>query len=215
MFISVDLPAPFSPSSACTSPRLTSSDTSSLATMPGNALRMPRISRTTSSLTLTAAMLPLNWRRASRRPPSEMRLYLPIVAGGTITTPKYQTPVMRPPRVVIRAIGIPDHRVGERDAVRHPPSRLRRFGGIKPRRTRPPRQAFGRHHIRVFHAKSSGERLELGRRVAGGDDDAAGVHGPVRSHRAHASARAHDGTDGGVCKDLSAGGARGGHQADA
>src|SRR5215469_3718805 len=54
MFISVDLPAPFSPSSACTSPRRTSNDTSSLATTPGNSLRMPRISRTSSSLALTA-----------------------------------------------------------------------------------------------------------------------------------------------------------------
>src|SRR5215471_17349557 len=54
MFINVDLPAPFSPSSACTSPRRTSNDTSSLATTPGNSLRMPRISRTSSSLTLTA-----------------------------------------------------------------------------------------------------------------------------------------------------------------
>src|SRR6185503_16527395 len=51
MFISVDLPAPFSPSSACTSPRRTSRDTSSLATTPGNSLRIPRISRTSSSLT--------------------------------------------------------------------------------------------------------------------------------------------------------------------
>src|ERR1700757_3378470 len=51
MFISVDLPAPFSPSSACTSPRRTSNETSSFATTPGNSLRMPRISRTSSSLT--------------------------------------------------------------------------------------------------------------------------------------------------------------------
>src|SRR6266480_4705048 len=51
MFISVDLPAPFSPSSACTSPRRTSKETSSLATTPGNSLRIPRISRTRSSAT--------------------------------------------------------------------------------------------------------------------------------------------------------------------
>ena len=56
MFISVDLPAPFSPSSACTSPRRTSNDTSSLATTPGNSLRMPRISRTSSSLTAVDAI---------------------------------------------------------------------------------------------------------------------------------------------------------------
>src|SRR5436190_2528394 len=51
MFISVDLPAPFSPSSACTSPRRTSNETSSLATTPGNSLRIPCISRTRSSAT--------------------------------------------------------------------------------------------------------------------------------------------------------------------
>src|SRR5215472_5362948 len=51
MFISVDLPAPFSPSSACTSPRLTSNETSSFATTPGNSLRIPCISRTRSSAT--------------------------------------------------------------------------------------------------------------------------------------------------------------------
>src|SRR6266567_2614736 len=51
MFMSVDFPAPFSPSSACTSPRRTSNETSSFATTPGNSLRMPRISRTRSSAT--------------------------------------------------------------------------------------------------------------------------------------------------------------------
>src|SRR3954471_6625535 len=51
MFINVDLPAPFSPSSACTSPRRTSNETSSLATTPGNSLRIPCISRTRSSAT--------------------------------------------------------------------------------------------------------------------------------------------------------------------
>src|SRR3954447_21525872 len=48
MFISVDFPAPFSPRSACTSPRRTSKSTSSLATMPGNSFLIPRISRTSS-----------------------------------------------------------------------------------------------------------------------------------------------------------------------
>jgi len=38
------LPAPFSPISACTVPRLSLNDTLSSATTPGNALRMPRIS---------------------------------------------------------------------------------------------------------------------------------------------------------------------------
>ena len=44
MFMSVDLPAPFSPSSAWTSPARRSKSTSSLATMPGKRLTMPRIS---------------------------------------------------------------------------------------------------------------------------------------------------------------------------
>ena len=45
MFISVLLPAPFSPSSAWTSPARRSKSTWSLATTPGNALTMPRASR--------------------------------------------------------------------------------------------------------------------------------------------------------------------------
>src|SRR6478735_2947448 len=49
MFMSVDLPAPFSPSSACTSPRRTSRSTLSLATIPGNRFVMPRSSRTGGS----------------------------------------------------------------------------------------------------------------------------------------------------------------------
>src|ERR1700733_8437571 len=51
MFISVDFPAPFSPSSVCTSPRRMSRLTSSLARTPGNSLRTPRISSTSSSVT--------------------------------------------------------------------------------------------------------------------------------------------------------------------
>src|SRR3954447_8599342 len=49
MFISVDLPAPFSPSSACTSPRRTSRSTLSFATIPGNRFVIPRNSRTGGS----------------------------------------------------------------------------------------------------------------------------------------------------------------------
>src|SRR3989442_3102675 len=41
MFISVDLPAPFSPSSACTSPSRRSKSTWSLARTPGNRFVMP------------------------------------------------------------------------------------------------------------------------------------------------------------------------------
>src|SRR5438105_2008939 len=48
MFIRVDLPAPFSPSRACTSPRSRSNETRSFATMPGNSFVIPRISRTSS-----------------------------------------------------------------------------------------------------------------------------------------------------------------------
>src|SRR4051794_8909604 len=46
MFISVDLPAPFSPRSACTSPSSRSRSMWSFATMPGKRLVMPRSSRT-------------------------------------------------------------------------------------------------------------------------------------------------------------------------
>jgi hypothetical protein len=81
MFISVDFPAPFSPSSACTSPRFTSSATSSLATTPGNSLRIPRISRTSPSL--TAPMLSRNSGGREPAPPSVVRVrYFPSVAGG-------------------------------------------------------------------------------------------------------------------------------------
>src|SRR5918996_5554170 len=47
IFISVDLPAPFSPRSTCTSPRRSSKLTWSLASTPGNRLVIPRSSRTT------------------------------------------------------------------------------------------------------------------------------------------------------------------------
>ena len=42
-FIKVDLPAPFSPTSACTSPRLTSNETPSSARTPGNTFTIPLI----------------------------------------------------------------------------------------------------------------------------------------------------------------------------
>src|SRR5918992_2765489 len=45
MFISVDLPAPFSPRSACTSRRRISKSTWSLATTPGKTFVMPLSSR--------------------------------------------------------------------------------------------------------------------------------------------------------------------------
>src|SRR5580698_10966429 len=45
IFKSVDLPAPFSPSSACTSPLRTCSSTSSNALTPGNCLQTSRTSK--------------------------------------------------------------------------------------------------------------------------------------------------------------------------
>src|SRR5947199_3190898 len=56
MFISVDFPAPFSPRSACTSPRRRSKSTWSLATMPGKRLVIPRISRTVEASTAGDSM---------------------------------------------------------------------------------------------------------------------------------------------------------------
>src|SRR5215471_18555340 len=44
MRISVDLPAPFCPSSTCTVPASTVSETSSSARTPGNVLEIPRMS---------------------------------------------------------------------------------------------------------------------------------------------------------------------------
>src|SRR6266550_3002429 len=49
MLIKVDLPAPFSPSKACTSPRRRSKSTWSLASTPGNSFVIPRSSRTGGS----------------------------------------------------------------------------------------------------------------------------------------------------------------------
>src|SRR4026208_1146490 len=54
MFISVDLPAPFSPSRAWTSPPRRSKSTWSLATTPGTCFVIPRGSRTVEGSTATA-----------------------------------------------------------------------------------------------------------------------------------------------------------------
>src|SRR6266550_7455370 len=51
MLISVDLPAPFSPRRACTSPRRRSKSMWSLASTPGNCFVIPRSSRTGGSST--------------------------------------------------------------------------------------------------------------------------------------------------------------------
>src|SRR4051812_39046421 len=61
MFESVDLPAPFSPSSACTSPAAASKSTPSFATTPGNRLVMP--------LSSTAAGMKKRRARSDPRPP--------------------------------------------------------------------------------------------------------------------------------------------------
>src|SRR6266498_1865320 len=55
MFISVDLPAPFSPSNACTSPLRRSKSTWSFASTPGNRFVIPRSSRTGVSVAATVA----------------------------------------------------------------------------------------------------------------------------------------------------------------
>src|SRR5919201_3491772 len=69
MFISVVLPAPFSPRSACTSPRWTSKPTWSFARTPGNRFVIPRTSRIGRSSTDD------DFRRAGprARPSSSMR----------------------------------------------------------------------------------------------------------------------------------------------
>src|SRR3989442_13324599 len=64
--MSVDLPAPFSPTSACTSPRRRSTVTSSLATTPGN--RFVMCSRTTSG--------------APSRPASSRSMFYPALSLG-------------------------------------------------------------------------------------------------------------------------------------
>src|SRR4051812_8205227 len=46
IFIRVDLPAPFSPSSTCTSPATNSKSTPSSAITPGNVFRIPRSAST-------------------------------------------------------------------------------------------------------------------------------------------------------------------------
>src|SRR3954452_8744568 len=70
MFISVDLPAPFSPSSACTSPSSRSRSMWSFATIPGNRFVTPRSSRTGGAATGRES------RGAGRRRPAPSRVPL-------------------------------------------------------------------------------------------------------------------------------------------
>src|SRR5215207_3328855 len=67
MFINVDLPAPFSPSSACTSPRRRSKSTLSLATTPGKRLVIPFSSRRGASVAFMSRRIVRG--RAFRPPP--------------------------------------------------------------------------------------------------------------------------------------------------
>src|SRR5919197_5052657 len=69
MLISVDLPAPFSPSRACTSPRRRSKSIWSLASTPGNCFVIPRSSRTGAAST----------RRLNNRAGREARSVEPFV----------------------------------------------------------------------------------------------------------------------------------------
>src|SRR5437763_3722228 len=57
MFISVDLPAPFAPRSACTSPLRRSKSTASFASTPGKRFVMPRSSRTGGESATLGAIL--------------------------------------------------------------------------------------------------------------------------------------------------------------
>src|SRR5271166_2505373 len=95
IFISVDLPAPFSPMSAWTWPRFRRNDTSSSASTPGKALRTPTTSSRYSApgtaplcrmisavdgLMVAMALRPENWRRPWFR--GLRRSYHKIAGGG-------------------------------------------------------------------------------------------------------------------------------------
>src|SRR6185369_14213352 len=77
IFISVDLPAPFSPMSACTVPARTCIDTSSSATTPGKAFRTPCTS--TRGFMSCATLTPLNMTSKTR-----IRLKVGVVGVGRL-----------------------------------------------------------------------------------------------------------------------------------
>ena len=95
MFISVDLPAPFSPSSAWTSLRRRSKLTSSFATIPGKRFVMWRISSTVwgasgiearfygsrRPMASGAGFAPAERERAGRRPALSGRSRIPVAAS--------------------------------------------------------------------------------------------------------------------------------------
>ena len=66
MFESVLFPAPFSPSSACTSPTATSRSTSSFATTPGKRFVIPRIATAGASVARPSNSSFISWRWVSR-----------------------------------------------------------------------------------------------------------------------------------------------------
>ena len=66
MFDSVVFPAPFSPSSAWTSPERTSKSTSSFATTPGKRFVIPRIATAGASVARPSNWSFITWRWVSR-----------------------------------------------------------------------------------------------------------------------------------------------------
>src|SRR5919198_3842545 len=72
----VVLPAPFSPSSACTSPRAASKSIRSLAMTPGNRFVIPRIA---TAARVGAAVASNSW--ATGRPTGDARRRLPLRAA--------------------------------------------------------------------------------------------------------------------------------------
>ena len=86
MFISVDLPAPFSPRSACTSPSMRSKLTSSFATIPGKRFVMLRISSTWARADIRAII----WfrraahTRSTRADPTRMAGGVRLVGGRRV-----------------------------------------------------------------------------------------------------------------------------------
>src|SRR5262245_46037618 len=83
MFIKVDLPAPFSPSSACTSPARMSKSMSALATTPGKLFPMPRMSTNGTCSAAARSVLAAASRaginnnlRAMRCPPGWLMLHV-------------------------------------------------------------------------------------------------------------------------------------------
>src|SRR5204862_7758606 len=124
MFESVDLPAPFSPSSACTSPSAASKSTPSFATTPGNRFVIPR--------TLTAAGMERDAGGRARRPPArrlalrapDHALHEPVHAVEAVRAALQHVhllalPEAQPPLLVVqRALELVEGAVDERLPLR-------------------------------------------------------------------------------------------------